>query len=156
MPFFSFLFTSSFSFHLLLLFSPPPSLLIHPSFYLPFSPPFFFSLFLFPLTFLLLPCFLLLFSFLYPSFLSPSIILPFSLLFSSFLYPSITLSSSSLSSTFFFSTVSLFSSTCSSSPQFEPLLKQRSVNTTTKNEVIRKQFFPVCWNQSASGYLEHV
>ena len=141
------LFTSSFSFHLL-----PPS---YPPLLLP---SFFTSLFsvLFPLTFLLLPCFLLLFSFHYPSFLSPSIILPFSLLFSTFFYPSITLSSSSLSSTFFFSTVSLFSSTRSSSPQFEPLIKQRSVNTTTKNEVIRKQFFPVCWNQSASGYLEHV
>ena len=126
------LFTSSFSFHLL-----PPS---YPPLLLP---SFFTSLFsvLFPLTFLLLPYFLLLFSFHYPSFLSPSIILPFSLLFS----------------TFFSSTVSLFfSSTRSSSPQFEPLLKQRSVNTTTKNEVIRKQFFPVCWNQSASGYLEHV
>ena len=137
-------------------FSPTPSLLIHPSFYLPFSPPFFFfSLFLFLLTFLLLPFFLLLLSFLFHCLFPALFLLPLSFPFPCSFPPSITLSSSSLSSTFFFSTVSLFSFTHSSS-QFEPLLKQRSVNTTTENEVIRKQFISVCWNQSASGYLEHV
>lgn len=128
-------------FHLL-----PPSLSTPPSTFL-FHLPFFSFLFF---SFSLLSSSSLSSFFFYPSFFTV-----FSLSFPGSFPPSITLSSSSLSSTFFFSTVSLFSFTHSSS-QFEPLLEQRPVNTTTENEVIRKQFISVCWNQSASGYLEHV
>ena len=135
-------------------FLPPPSLLIHPSFYLLFStlfPPLF-SLPLspyFPPPFPSRPPFFLLslpFHHHHPSFLSPSTITtpPSSPLPPPFLSPR-SLPPSSFSPR-----------SRSPSPQMEPLLKPRSGDTATKNEVGRKQFISVCWNKSASGYLGHV